>query len=88
MNLTGVDGANAGKSDSDDGFSERSIVGAGLRGVPPIDGRACGTAGSIVPRREMSSRRPVVATVGMRVTRGCGCGFNLQGQTGRTASIN
>jgi hypothetical protein len=88
VKLTGVDGANDGKSDSDDGFSERSVVGAGLRGVPPVDGRACETSWSIVPRREMSSRRPVVARVGMRATGGWGCGFNLQGQTGRTVSIN
>lgn len=37
-NLTGVDGANAGRLDSDDGLSEKSIVGVGGRVVPPTDG--------------------------------------------------
>lgn len=35
----------------DDEFSERSAVGASLNGVLPIDGRACETAVSTIPRR-------------------------------------
>ncbi|KAG2119079.1 uncharacterized protein F5147DRAFT_757440 [Suillus discolor] len=54
VKLTGVDSANAGKLDSDDGFPERSVVGASLNGAPLIDGRACETARQTFPQKKSS----------------------------------
>jgi hypothetical protein len=83
----GVDDAKVGKLESDDGISEGRAVDTDLRRVPLVDDRGCKTLWATVLRRGKSGGGPIVATVGVRIPND-GCGFNLQGQTGRTASMN